>query len=85
MLLEFFGPTCTYRYLYLKSSEFPCSDDDLIGKIVNAITASVHPKECSVNALKSYVVEFYPQFGVKDKPFLLRKALERAVSKDLIR
>ena len=68
-----------------KSSEFPCSDDDLIGKIVNAITASVHPKECSVNALKSYVVEFYPQFGVKDKPFLLRKALERAVNKDLIR
>ena len=60
-------------------------DDDLIGKIVNAITASVQPKECSVNALKSYVVEFYPQFQVKDRPFLLRKALERAVQKDLIR
>lgn len=57
----------------------------MIGKIVNAIMASVQPKQCSVRLLTGYVVEFYPKFGVKEKPFKMRRAIESAVRKDLIR
>lgn len=52
---------------------------------MNAIMASVQPKQCSVRLLTGYVVEFYPKFGVKEKPFKMRRAIESAVRKDLIR
>jgi len=57
----------------------------LIGKIVNAIMASVQPKECSVRSLKNYVTQFYTDFQVEEKPYKFKLALERAVQKDLIR
>ena len=72
--------------LQLTLDEFdPTDDDDLIGKVVNAIMASVQPKQCSVNLLRTYVTDFYPQFEVKDKPFKMKRAIETAVRKDMIR
>ena len=61
------------------------SDDDLIGKVVNAIMASAQPKECSVRSLKNYVTEFYSDFKVLDRPFLFKHAIERAERNEMIR
>ena len=54
------------------------SDDDMIGKVVNAIMACTEPKQCSAGLLKNYVVEFHSEFGVTQKSSRFKKAIERA-------
>lgn len=64
----------------------PTDDDDMIGKVVNAIMACSEPKQCSAALLKNYVVEFHPTFKVGDHPNKFKKAIDRAESSgDLIR
>ena len=46
--------------------------------VEDAIIASNEPKDASVPALRRYLSEYHTEYGVKDKPKVLRRALERA-------
>eukprot|EP00096_Caligus_rogercresseyi_P004539 TRINITY_DN1885_c0_g1_i1.p1 TRINITY_DN1885_c0_g1~~TRINITY_DN1885_c0_g1_i1.p1 ORF type:complete len:442 (-),score=185.40 TRINITY_DN1885_c0_g1_i1:198-1523(-) len=49
--------------------------------IEDAIIASNEPKYASINALRTYLDEYHPQFGVKERPKVLKIAIERLLSK----
>ena len=61
------------------------SDDDLVGQVTNALIACTEPKQCSATLLKSYLIEYHPEFDIQNKPYLFKKALERALKKNIIR
>lgn len=72
----------SYRLLL---TEFDPTDDDLMGMITNAIMASHEPKQCSAAMLKRYIVKYHPKFKVAERPNLLKKAIERALEKNIIK
>merc|ERR1712172_271041 len=47
----------------------------------DAIIASNEPKDASVTALRHYLAEFHTEYNVKDRPKVLKNALERAEDK----
>ena len=49
--------------------------------IEDAIIASNEPKDASVTALRHYLAEFHTEYNVKDRPKVLKNALERAEDK----
>ena len=49
--------------------------------IEDAIIASNEPKDASVAALRHYLAEFHTEYNVKDRPKVLKNALERAEDK----
>merc|ERR1711956_25829 len=49
--------------------------------IEDAIIASNEPKDASVTALRHYLAEFHTEYNVKDRPKVLKDALERAEDK----
>lgn len=61
------------------------SDDDLFGMVINAIMACTEPKQCSALLLKKYMLDYYPEFKVADRPNLFKKALDRGTSKEIVR
>ena len=65
--------------------ELVLADDDVWGKVVNALTACGEPKQCSANLLKKYVTEYHPQLKVNERPYLFKKAIESAVNCDQLR
>lgn len=69
----------------LTINEFdPLADDDLTGQVMNAIVACTEPKQSSALLLKKYVQDYHPNFRVAERPHLFKKALQRAVAKNLI-
>ena len=52
--------------------------------IEDAIIASNLPKDCSVASLKHYLHEYHLEYDIKNKPKVLRSALDRAESKGWI-
>lgn len=60
------------------------TDDDLTGQVMNAIVACTEPKQSSALLLKKYVQDYHPNFRVAERPHLFKKALQRAVAKNLI-
>lgn len=52
--------------------------------IEDAIIASNEPKDASVGALKHYLSEFHTEYNVKDRPKVLKNAIERAEAKGWI-
>ncbi|CAD5117486.1 DgyrCDS6254 [Dimorphilus gyrociliatus] len=72
--------------IQLEISSFnPSNDNDLMGKIINAILACNEPKECSVRCLKQYVDEFHPNFNITKNSLILKRALKNAEEKGLIK
>merc|ERR1712110_38210 len=52
--------------------------------VEDAIIASNLPKDCSVASLKHYLHEYHLEYDIKNKPKVLRSALDRAESKGWI-
>ena len=73
--------------VYRKSVELCIifTDDDTIGKIVNAITATTEPKISSSVLLKKYIIDYHPEFHIDQRPHSFAKALERAINNNIIR
>lgn len=69
----------------LTINEFdPLADDDLTGKVMNAIVACTEPKQSSALLLKKYVQDYHPNFRVAERPHLFKMSLQRAVNKNMI-
>lgn len=52
--------------------------------IEDAIVASSEPKAASLLALRDYIIEYHPEYNLKGRGFVLRRALERAEAKGWI-
>ncbi|ELT96877.1 hypothetical protein CAPTEDRAFT_224518 [Capitella teleta] len=80
------GASATSGSYQLLLEDFdPMEDDELAGKITNAIMASHEPKQCSFGLLKRYVAKYHPDFKVEERPSRMRKAVERALDQGLLR
>lgn len=53
--------------------------------ISQAIIATHEPKTASAAMIKKYILQYHENFKIDERPFLFKKALERACSKNIIR
>lgn len=58
--------------------------DQIEDRICAAIIACHEPKAASANQIKKYVSQYHPEFKVDERPDKFKKALLRAVSKNMI-
>lgn len=77
------GMSGSYRLLF--EAFDPTADDDMVGMVTNALTACTEPKSCSATLLKKYLVEYHPNFNISERPNVFKKAIQRAIDKNIIR
>ncbi len=59
------------------------SDDDTVGKIVNAMVACTDPKTCSARLIRQYVMDFHPHLRAETGHF--KRSLLTAVEQGTLR
>jgi hypothetical protein len=79
------GTGMTGSYQLLLEDFDPLEDDNLEGKITNAIMAAHEPKQCSYGMLKKYILKYHPNFKVDTRPSRLRVAVEKATDLGILR
>uniref|UniRef100_A0A0B7B3P5 H15 domain-containing protein n=1 Tax=Arion vulgaris TaxID=1028688 RepID=A0A0B7B3P5_9EUPU len=70
--------------LHLLMDDFNPGSDQIEDMICAAIIACHEPKSASASQIKKYVSQYHPEFKVDDRPDKFKKALLRAVSKNMI-
>lgn len=63
----------------------PGYSSDRQDMISQAIIATHEPKTASAAMIKKYILQYHENFKIDERPFLFKKALERACSKNIIR
>ncbi|XP_062586947.1 heterochromatin protein 1-binding protein 3-like [Saccostrea cucullata] len=63
----------------------PGYSNDIEDMISQAIIASHEPKTASGLMIKKYILQYHQNFKIDERPHLFKKALERAISKNIIR
>lgn len=70
--------------LHLLMDDFDPNSTSIEDRICAAIIACHEPKAASANQIKKYISQYHPDFKVDERPDLFKKALQRAVSKNII-
>ncbi|KAI8796649.1 heterochromatin protein 1-binding protein 3 isoform X1 [Biomphalaria glabrata] len=70
--------------LHLLMDDFNPGSEQIEDRICAAIIACHEPKAASANQIKKYISKYHPDFKVDERPILYKKALQRALSKNLL-
>ncbi|CAL1539143.1 unnamed protein product [Lymnaea stagnalis] len=70
--------------LHLLMDDFDPNSNSIEDRICAAIIACHEPKAASANQIKKYISQYHPDFKVDERPDLFKKALQRAISKNII-
>ncbi|CAG5118266.1 unnamed protein product [Candidula unifasciata] len=70
--------------VHLLMDDFNPASEQIEDRICAAVIACHEPKSASANQIKKYISQYHPDFKVDERPDKFKKALLRAVSKNMI-